>query len=100
MVGEHSTSLTRCLHGSCELGVHGFVTGVVPADASSSPTVPLLMSACGVCACGGPASAHRPAAVGSGLGTSVWVTFFAGLLLFKNLPRVQFGEVQSAIFPW
>ena len=28
------------------------------------------------------------------------VTFFAGILLFKNLPRQQFGEVQSAIFPW
>lgn len=47
-----------------------------------------------------PLLVDRAGASGTLLGTSVWVTFFAGLLLFKNLPRAQFGEVQSAIFPW
>lgn len=33
------------------------------------------------------------------LGTQLWVTFFAGLTMFRLLPRHMFGYVQSKLFP-
>ncbi|CAK0840117.1 unnamed protein product, partial [Prorocentrum cordatum] len=39
------------------------------------------------------------AAYGTWLGTSVWTTFIAGLTMFKNLPRKQFGSLQAKLFP-
>merc|ERR1711879_742831 len=33
------------------------------------------------------------------LGTNVWTTFIAGLTMFKNLPRKQFGSLQAKLFP-
>lgn len=38
--------------------------------------------------------------VGALFGITLWVTFFAGVLLFKYLPRHQFGQVQGKIFPY
>lgn len=38
-------------------------------------------------------------AYGIWLGTNVWTTFVAGLTMFKNLPRQQFGTLQSKLFP-
>ncbi|KAG1365281.1 transmembrane protein [Cocos nucifera] len=32
-------------------------------------------------------------------GVSVWVTFIGGIITFKNLPRHQFGNLQSKMFP-
>lgn len=32
-------------------------------------------------------------------GTSLWVTFIGGIIMFKNLPRHQFGNLQSKMFP-
>jgi hypothetical protein len=40
------------------------------------------------------------ASVGAWFGISLWVTFVAGVLLYKYLPRHLFGEVQSKIFPY
>lgn len=33
------------------------------------------------------------------VGTNLWTTFFAGLTMFKNLPRQVFGKLQSKLFP-
>lgn len=33
------------------------------------------------------------------LGSMVWTTFFAGLTMFKNLPRQEFGKLQAKLFP-
>jgi hypothetical protein len=33
------------------------------------------------------------------LGTQLWVTFFAGVTMYKVLPRHTFGLVQSKLFP-
>jgi len=38
-------------------------------------------------------------AYGVWLGTAVWTTFIAGATMRKNLPRQQFGKVQSKLFP-
>ncbi|KAL3910935.1 MAG: hypothetical protein SGILL_007489 [Bacillariaceae sp.] len=35
----------------------------------------------------------------SWFGCSVWVSFVAGLVMFKNLPRHVFGRLQSKLFP-
>ena len=35
----------------------------------------------------------------SWFGCSVWVSFVAGLVMFKNLPRHVFGRLQSRLFP-
>ncbi|MCO5599532.1 hypothetical protein L7F22_053638 [Adiantum nelumboides] len=32
-------------------------------------------------------------------GTSLWVTFIGGIIMFKHLPRHQFGNLQSRMFP-
>jgi hypothetical protein len=32
-------------------------------------------------------------------GCSVWVSFIAGLIMFKNLPRHTFGRLQAKLFP-
>ncbi|KAL9715817.1 hypothetical protein Ac2012v2_000259 [Leucoagaricus gongylophorus] len=32
-------------------------------------------------------------------GMAVWVTFFAGIIAFKTLPRQQFGALQHKVFP-
>jgi len=34
-----------------------------------------------------------------GLGMNLWVTFIAGIVMFKTLPRHMFGNVQSRLFP-
>jgi len=46
----------------------------------------------------GAVAAHA-LAWGTQLGTMVYTTFFAGLLMFKNLPRQTFGKLQSHLFP-
>jgi len=33
------------------------------------------------------------------LGSTVWTTFVAGILMFKNLPRRTFGKLQAKLFP-
>lgn len=33
-------------------------------------------------------------AYGLWMGTNVWTTFFAGITMFKNLPRQTFGRLQ------
>ncbi|CAI5521938.1 unnamed protein product [Closterium sp. Naga37s-1] len=33
------------------------------------------------------------------LGASVWVTFFAGVIMFRHLPRHTFGSIQGRLFP-
>lgn len=38
-------------------------------------------------------------AAGTWLGVNLWVTFFAGITMFKNLPRQTFGKLQSKLFP-
>ncbi|CAE8731544.1 unnamed protein product [Polarella glacialis] len=38
-------------------------------------------------------------AFGIWLGTNVWTTFIAGITMFKNLPRQQFGSLQAKLFP-
>ncbi|CAL0300222.1 unnamed protein product [Lupinus luteus] len=32
-------------------------------------------------------------------GAALWVTFIGGIIMFKNLPRHQFGNLQSKLFP-
>ncbi|CAA3003806.1 transmembrane 205 [Olea europaea subsp. europaea] len=32
-------------------------------------------------------------------GAALWVTFVGGIIMFKNLPRHQFGNLQSKMFP-
>ncbi|GKU86989.1 hypothetical protein SLEP1_g1452 [Rubroshorea leprosula] len=32
-------------------------------------------------------------------GSALWVTFIAGVIMFKNMPRHQFGNLQSKMFP-
>ncbi|KAA8549099.1 hypothetical protein F0562_000783 [Nyssa sinensis] len=32
-------------------------------------------------------------------GAALWVTFIGGIIMFKNLPRHQFGTLQSKMFP-
>lgn len=39
------------------------------------------------------------AAFGTWFGAQVWTTFFAGLTMFKNLPRQTFGKLQAKLFP-
>jgi len=34
-----------------------------------------------------------------GLGMNLWVTFIAGIVMFKTLPRHMFGNVQARLFP-
>jgi len=38
-------------------------------------------------------------AFSSWFGCSVWVSFVAGLVMFKNLPRHTFGRLQAKLFP-
>lgn len=38
-------------------------------------------------------------AAGTWLGVNVWTTFFAGITMFKNLPRQTFGKLQAKLFP-
>lgn len=38
-------------------------------------------------------------ALASWLGSTVWVTFIAGLTMFRNMPRQLFGKVQAKLFP-
>lgn len=38
-------------------------------------------------------------AVGTFLGASIWTTFVAGIVMFKNLPRQTFGKLQAKLFP-
>ena len=38
-------------------------------------------------------------AFSSWFGCSVWVTFIAGIVMFKTLPRHVFGRLQSKLFP-
>jgi hypothetical protein len=45
------------------------------------------------------ATAAHVLAWGAQLGTTVYTTFFAGVLMFKNLPRQTFGRLQSHLFP-
>jgi len=45
------------------------------------------------------ASALHLFAYGTWLGTNVWTTFVAGLTMFKNLPRQEFGKLQAVLFP-
>ena len=33
------------------------------------------------------------------LGSMVWTTFIAGIVMFKNLPRKEFGKLQAKLFP-
>lgn len=35
--------------------------------------------------------------LGTLLGSGVWVTFIAGIIMFKTLPRQQFGNVQKKV---
>ncbi|EOA24736.1 hypothetical protein CARUB_v10018012mg [Capsella rubella] len=32
-------------------------------------------------------------------GAALWATFIGGIIMFKNLPRHQFGNLQSKMFP-
>lgn len=45
------------------------------------------------------ATAAHLLAHGVQLGTTIYTTFFAGILMFKNLPRQTFGRLQSHLFP-
>lgn len=36
---------------------------------------------------------------GAWLGANIWTTFFAGITMFKNMPRQQFGRLQAKLFP-
>jgi len=36
---------------------------------------------------------------GTFLGTNVYTTFIAGITMYKNLPRQQFGKLQAKLFP-
>eukprot|EP00850_Spirogloea_muscicola_P003764 SM000015S01264 [mRNA] locus=s15:932774:933947:+ [translate_table: standard] len=38
-------------------------------------------------------------AFATALGTTYWVTFVGGIIMFRNLPRHQFGTLQSKLFP-
>jgi hypothetical protein len=38
-------------------------------------------------------------AVSTYLGASLWTTFVAGIVMFKNLPRQMFGRLQAKLFP-
>eukprot|EP00898_Chlorokybus_atmophyticus_P002914 jgi/Chlat1/3623/Chrsp237S03613 len=38
-------------------------------------------------------------AFGCWLGTSVYTTFIAGIVMFRNLPRQTFGKLQARLFP-
>jgi hypothetical protein len=38
-------------------------------------------------------------AFASWFGCSIWVSFIAGIVMFKNLPRHTFGRLQSKLFP-
>jgi len=40
-----------------------------------------------------------PIAYGWLLGMSIWVSFFAGTIAYRTLPRQQFGALQHKIFP-
>ncbi|XXG84402.1 hypothetical protein AAC387_Pa10g1923 [Persea americana] len=35
----------------------------------------------------------------TGFGAALWVTFIGGIIMFKHLPRHQFGNLQSKMFP-
>lgn len=48
---------------------------------------------------GVPAMSLHLAAAGIWLGVNVWTTFFAGITMFKNLPRQVFGKLQAKLFP-
>lgn len=48
---------------------------------------------------GVPAMSLHLAAAGTWLGVNVWTTFFAGITMFKNLPRQMFGKLQAKLFP-
>lgn len=48
---------------------------------------------------GVPAMSLHLAAAGTWLGVNVWTTFFAGITMFKNLPRQVFGKLQAKLFP-
>ncbi|CAM9615945.1 unnamed protein product [Scytosiphon promiscuus] len=38
-------------------------------------------------------------AFASWLGSTIWTTFVAGITMMRNLPRQQFGKLQSKLFP-
>jgi len=46
----------------------------------------------------GTVAAHT-LAWGVQFGTTIYTTFFAGILMFKNLPRQTFGKLQAHLFP-
>lgn len=48
---------------------------------------------------GVPALSLHLAAAGTWLGVNIWTTFFAGITMFKNLPRQTFGKLQAKLFP-
>ena len=33
------------------------------------------------------------------VGSNVWTTFFAGIVMFKNMDRTSFGNIQAKLFP-
>ena len=48
---------------------------------------------------GGVCDTRSLGCAGVNLGMIVYVTFIAGLTMFKNLPRQTFGRLQSKLFP-
>eukprot|EP01119_Soliformovum_irregulare_P000521 TRINITY_DN10362_c0_g1_i1.p2 TRINITY_DN10362_c0_g1~~TRINITY_DN10362_c0_g1_i1.p2 ORF type:complete len:199 (-),score=29.70 TRINITY_DN10362_c0_g1_i1:43-639(-) len=46
------------------------------------------------------APAFHIIAYASLFGMLQWVTWIGGIVQFKNLPRQQFGNLQSKLFPW
>lgn len=81
----------RCLGWLKNLSDEGHAAVVVAASAAAVPALPLVSPVA-------LATTHMMA-MGTQLGTQVWVAFVAGPTMFVNMERTAFGDLQSRLFP-
>ena len=84
-------------------------TIVEPSTVNKTPVrIAAVLAACAAGGLGGWGTAFVPSTLVMVLhllsasvwvGANVWTTFFAGITMFKNLPRQTFGKLQSKLFP-
>ncbi|KAI3423407.1 hypothetical protein D9Q98_010624 [Chlorella vulgaris] len=86
----------------------GVQAAMLDAPSASNKNWVRLLAISGTVAAAARGTAYLPTtgiafvhllAYGVWLGSMVWTTFVAGLTMFRNLPRQQFGRLQAKLFP-
>ncbi|CAM9431647.1 unnamed protein product [Ascophyllum nodosum] len=79
---------------------------IQPAFHNKNPVrVAVLLAAVGLTARGsllipgGISQFFHMLAFSAWTGSTLWVTFIAGITMFRNMPRQAFGKIQSKLFP-